>query len=84
MDCGFKSHLGHQISENIMNLPLGFVIIVWKEGGYSTAIISNDRNGNKMFHCSNWINTTLTPVEKYYDQMEKIITDFDNIIDFLE
>ncbi|QQV88997.1 hypothetical protein [Providencia phage PSTRCR_121] len=65
-----------------MNLPLGFAIIVWKSGGHSKAIISNDSNGTRMFHCANWINTDLTPVEKYYDQMEEVITDIDDILAF--
>lgn len=65
------------------NYPLGFAIIEWKSGGYSEAIISNDREGNRMFHCSNWINTGLTKMSEYQNQMENVITDFDDIVMFL-
>lgn len=65
------------------NYPLGFAIIEWKSGGYSEAIISNDREGNRMFHCANWINTGLTKMSEYQNQMENVITDFDDIVMFL-
>lgn len=62
--------------------PLGFAIIEWKDGSHSEAIISNDSEGNRMFHCANWINTSLTKMADYESQMENVITDFDDIAAF--
>ncbi len=66
------------------NYPLGFAIIEWKSGGYSEAIISNDREGNRMFHCANWINTGLTRLDIYEVNIENIITDFNEISAFFD
>lgn len=66
------------------NYPLGFAIIEWKYGGYSEAIISNDREGNRMFHCSNWVNTNLARLDDYEVNIENIITDFNDISMFFD
>lgn len=66
------------------NYPLGFAIIEWKSGGYSEALISNDAAGNRMFHAANWINTNLTPLDKWLPNIDNIITDFNDISEFFD
>lgn len=65
------------------NYPLGFAIIFWKSGGHSEAIISNDREGNRMIHCANWVHTDLVKIVDYEYDIENVITDFDDIAMFL-
>lgn len=62
--------------------PLGHAIISWKEGGYSEAVIFQDREGLQYFACANWTSGPC-PVKRYEDQIAFIISDYDDIYNFL-
>lgn len=49
---------------------LGLYEIFWTSGGSSLAAVSNDREGNRMMAPCNWVNTDLTPISKYADQIK--------------
>lgn len=62
--------------------PLGHAIIEWVSGGYSEAVIYQDSSGKQFFACANWVSGPVA-LEKYKDNIDNIITDYDDIYLFL-
>lgn len=63
---------------------LGIAVILWKSGGHSQAVISNDHEGNRMIHCANWVHTNLVKLSDYEHDILFVITDIDDICKFLQ
>lgn len=61
--------------ENLMMKSWGAVLVYWKSGGSSEAVIYNNRDGERMLCCANWISgpTSLRDQLPGIESIEKLV-----------